>query len=676
MYNASLPKLSLKYQTINIFKSQIIQNTLDKFKCAGKAILILDSVASELISKYMTMTELISQGIFSVESLYVSRKPYRRCNAIYIIQCTEENFKLISKDFISEDKRLYENCHIFLLDGVGNYSNLVTQCMTQHLKSFSSFSIKYSILDKNLYYFGQKNNFNPLTNLYHFNENINNICIEQLFSICKITQTYPNIIYFIHDKNCKYIATQLNTLNEKYFTKQKKIVRNGKLLITSRLIDMVAPLQFDLNYGHLLFENFKSENSQQSDKNMITMNIDGKNTDIILDYNDNLYDKYKLYSLYEVLNILPDDFNAFMKSDISKVNRVSQMETLNEMGNAIRNFGKYQTTTKLFSQHLKMAENVKNSAKRRNVMSLLDLQSSIVSGANPKGTKLPAEELENFILENKDLYEKNDVLRILFLVNYYNNELDINSLINIFNNKNKFTDKEKQLINFFKTSTYSQIDKNDLKNLNKSIILHRSKYKYNTMEEKEHSGDRRFLCVKESKITTLCDMCCKNQLPENNFQYVVKPLLLNQSIPNNKVYKANILLANDEDIQCDSSKNENLILFNLGGLSNYEISSIEKAKFNRQFDMNIIYGSNRIYNQKEYIDFINSSGIMQQQGNIYGKNKGGNKIMFPDDSNEKINDIEETTDNLKENEVVNVYNQSETKNFKNFGFNKYQGNRK
>ena len=157
MYNASLPKLSLKYQTINIFKSQIIQNTLDKFKCAGKAILILDSVASELISKYMTMTELISQGIFSVESLYVSRKPYRRCNAIYIIQCTEENFKLISKDFISEDKRLYENCHIFLLDGVGNYSNLVTQCMTQHLKSFSSFSIKYSILDKNLYYFGTKN---------------------------------------------------------------------------------------------------------------------------------------------------------------------------------------------------------------------------------------------------------------------------------------------------------------------------------------------------------------------------------------------------------------------------------------------------------------------------------------------------------------------------------------
>jgi len=72
---------------------------------------------------------------------------------------------------------------------------------------------------------------------------------------------------------------------------------------------------------------------------MINIDLDGKGikNDIILDYNDILYDKYKLYSIYDVLNILPSDLEKFNNNDVAKVNKVSQIKSMNEMSNAIKN---------------------------------------------------------------------------------------------------------------------------------------------------------------------------------------------------------------------------------------------------------------------------------------------------------------------------------------------------
>ena len=81
-------------------------------------------------------------------------------------------------------------------------------------------------------------------------------------------------------------------------------------------------------------------------------------------------------------------------------------------------------------------------------------------------------------------------------------------------------------------------------------------------------------------------MCCKNELPQNDFEYVVKPKIFNinnktsKKINNNK---ANLLIENiDLDLQSETPLNlDNLIIYNVGGLSTYEISSLEKAKKNK-----------------------------------------------------------------------------------------------
>ena len=669
MQKKNLPKQSLKGSILDLFTSDIIQDILESYNCSEQCVLILDEKSSHLISNYFTMADLISKGIFSIELLRKLRKPFETYQAIYIISNTPESIDLLVKDFDynSDDKEhfsFYKNCHVYLIDPLTKNRNIFNSMMNEYflrkIKTFKEIFFDFIALDRNLYYFGEEYNFNPIYQLFFLQDNQlqNNICIKKLYSICLMTQTFPNIIYFIHDANCKYIAEKLSQKLETYYTNQKKIVKNGTLLITSRLLDLPGPIQFDLNYDHLLFESYK--NNSDSEKKMINIDLQGNGKKkIILDHNDILYDKYRLLNIYDVLNTLPTDLDKFNSSDIAKINKVSQMESLNEMDQAIKNFNDYQYMTRLFSQHLDIAKRVNENCQKRNIMNLVDLQSTIMAGQDDNGSKVPIQELNSRISKNKEHFTKSDIMRLLFLMRYYNPDNDINEITDNMSNKMNITGDNLKMIEFFSPERCS-IDENVMNRLNREIILFRGRNKYSNLNS-ENRKDKRYICVRESKLTTLCDMCCKNELPEEDFTYVIKPKLMNANKINKK-YKANILIQNqDLDLQSENMLNiDNLIVFNVGGLSTYEISSLEKGIKNKQFNMNLIYGSNQIYNHEEYLRYIDDyfkgkSGIVKDM-NI-NLNNNYNKtidIEGENDSREGLKYTQNTIEKLNENQQQKI----------------------
>ena len=238
MLKGNLPKYSLKGSVIELFKTYIIQEIIEKYNASGKCILILDEKSSHIISNYFSMTDIISQGIFSVELLSKVRKPFETYNAIYIISNTQESVNLLVNDFDNDLNgtphcSCYKYCHLYIIDPISQNQSILDSLLNQNLlrriKTFKELYLDYTPLDRNLYYFGQEYNFNPIYQIFCVNDNNlqNNICIKKLYSICLVTQTYPNIIYFVHDQCCKYIATNLNKKLETYYTNHKKIVRNG-----------------------------------------------------------------------------------------------------------------------------------------------------------------------------------------------------------------------------------------------------------------------------------------------------------------------------------------------------------------------------------------------------------------------------------------------------------------
>ena len=687
MINNTLPINSLKNKTIELFQKEMIEDIIINNQLNCKCLLIMDNISSNLISKYMSFSEIINSGIFSIDSIYKKRKPYKSFGAIYLISSNENTIKLVLNDFKSEKKRLYKWCFLFSINKIRDniIELLLNKKFIRRIKALKEINISYIPLDKNLFYFGPKKNYNSLYHLFtneNNNKTINKIDIEKICSICKVTKTYPNIIYFIHDPICKILAIKINKKLKKYFEKIK-IEKNGILLLISRKLDIISPIQFDLTYGHLLFELYKNYNKKE--ENAIKINLEGKDQNIILNYNDVLYEKYKVMDLSQLMINLNKDIELFMQSDMAKLEKRENLN-IEEMNTAVKNISEYKYLSPLYSRHLKIVEDINKKSIERNIMKIIDLQSTIISGANYKGKKKGANHILKKITENKNNFKKNDFMRLLCIIKYYNKESDINNLINIIESDSiKFNDNEKNIINFFSIEN-TKINEEILKNFDKYIILHRNKYKYNTQEEIENKKDKRYLCIKESKITTICDMLSKNEIPKDLFEYLEPP-------SNNINYEnIKINIFNENNIKKDDKEKQNLIIYNIGGMSNYEISSLEKSNEIGQFNFNIIYGSNNIYNYEEYFKEIKEylegkNGIINENENEEELNLNNEleelevkeekkenkrqKRKYKEDINKKEENEFNDNNNIKiEMKEIKSDEKEEKKDYNNIGTNK------
>ena len=287
IYN-NLEENSLKKKTIELFEKEMLKDIITSYNLNCKCLLIMDNISSKLISKYLTLSETINSGLFSIESIYKKRKPYKTFGAIYLISPSDSSIQLVLNDFKSEKKRLYKWCFLFILNKITDHilelllhkkfirrikvlkevnllELLLNKKFIRRIKVLKEININYIPLDKNIFHFGKNGNFNSLYHLYASDDDnklLNKIDISKICSVCKVTKTYPNIVFFIHDPICKKIAIKINKKLKKYFS-DLGIEKNGILLLTSRKLDLIAPIQFDLTYGHLLMELFKNKEKKR-----------------------------------------------------------------------------------------------------------------------------------------------------------------------------------------------------------------------------------------------------------------------------------------------------------------------------------------------------------------------------------------------------------------------------
>ena len=621
MFEPKLPSNSLLKKTKDIISLKIFKEILKSLK--DKYILIVDKRGSYFLNNFFTLTEIIDMGIISIESIYFERKPYPNNEAIYIISGCEESINNLSNDFIKEKNRLYKACHIFTLDAINDdLINLILQKeqnnFYKYIKTLKQIMINFIPIDKNTFSFGNDNNFNCFCNLYDNEKNkiTTEITIDKLVSVCESLDNYPNIAYFSPDKYCKLIAEKVNTELKQYFTKKKNLKKNGILLITTRYIDFLAPIQFGLIFQHTILESLKKKDDKYINKASYTYKIKEndkeveKEKEIILNYKNEVYNKYKNMPIDEVLQKGDEELKAFLNSDTGKLHKIEN-DDKNEidLGFAINNVSKYHYNVNLFSQLINMSKQVDTILKSRNIMSLIEVQKELISKINHKGKKIPDKEIVSLIKDNKDLFKKDDLIRILCFIKYQYPKISTEDLINnIESGKIKLSETDKKIINFFDKGKCLK-NPDIIDQLEDLIISYREENNYDTKEEKENENDKRYPYVKESKLTTLCDMCGKNKLPKAFFSFVEKP----ENLPEKKV---NINLGlfgnNKNDDEEDEKSKQNLILYNIGGLSNYEIASLEKGVDAGHWGLNLILGANKIYNYKEY--FIELNNYMK--GNI------------------------------------------------------------
>ena len=600
MFEPKLPQNSLLKKTKDKICINIFKETLNKLK--EKCILIVDKRGSYFLNNYFTVSELINLGIISVESIYFIRKPYQNHEALYIISACKESINNMSDDFIeTKEKPLYKSCHVFTLDELNEeLMNLILtkKHLLKYIKTLKQIMIDYIPIDKNIFTFGNDRNFNSLFNLYDFEKDpiTNEISISKLLTVCECLDNYPNIAYFSPDKNCKLIAEKVNSGLKKYYSKKKNIKRNGILLIVSRFLDFLAPIQFGLNYQHLLLELLKKRDDKYYNKVSIKDEKNKTEKEIILDYKKDIYNKYKNLPIYDAIKKCDEDFRNFTKSDVGKMHKINEDKNI-DLALALKNVPKYHHYVESYSQQINLSSEIDKLAKKRNIMSLLDIQQKVISKINEKGKKMPEKDIIALIKDNKGLFSQSDLMRLLCLIKYSYPKINIEDLIsNIESNNIKFKESDKNIINFFDKKK-CLLNTDVIDQLEQSLITYRTKNYNQTKEDLENKNDKSYPYIKESKFTTLCDMCSKNELPKTFFSYVEKP----ENLPQKVKINLGLFGSKQED---DNDSNQNLILYCIGGLSNFEVASMEQGLEIGQWGLNLILGANKIYNYKEFFGEI------------------------------------------------------------------------
>jgi syntaxin-binding protein 1 len=346
---------NLKALSTQRILKDMIQDTKNIVE-AGFLIIVVDDYTVKILSSFLTMTEVLNEGIFSIERLQTKRQAYPKYDALYFISPTNESCELLAKDFENEKKPMYRRIHIYFSHEIMDIvlEKIVTPGVVKRTKTCKELNLSFLIKDKNLFDIGLPGALKLFT-VKNNTENRDRLlsCVkERLASVCAVLRENPHIQYQGNSKIASRLGEYMNAHLSEFFNTRTCNEKRGILLIVDRTIDISSPLLHDYNYETMIYDLFTTKDNE----------LEFNEKKYKLDEKDELWMKYKNKHMCQVFEELQRDFDAFMQNDYNKVNK-SEEQSFDEMANVLRDMKGYKHKTALFTLHLKLAEEITNVIK-------------------------------------------------------------------------------------------------------------------------------------------------------------------------------------------------------------------------------------------------------------------------------------------------------------------------
>ena len=643
---------SLRYLTTNRMIDDLIENSLQLAQDSF-TLIIVDSYSAKLLSNYLTMTDILNKGIFSVESIYNTRQNFPNYNAIYFISPTENSINLLKKDFLNKPK--YKQILIYFTHKIEEniFNLLIINNIIKRTILCKELNLSFFIKENNVFDFNFESGLKIFTLDDINKENLIKSISYRLFSVCSTLKFFPYIQYQNNSKLCCRLCEILENLLQE-FGRTKNLQRNGILLLTDRTYDPMTPLLHDYVYEPLVYDIF-SDKINKNDEIDVNFENEAQNNNIInTNSNENkkvkkilkLSDKYELWNSYKLLHFahvlekISEDIENFQASDLSKVKKKNDSVNLDDMANIITKMSSYKLKSAELSNNYYLAKELKELITKNFIKEIIKLEQQIVTGESENNVKIKERDLfKNFTILKAKLQNNREELIRLLLILYTNLLIPEND----FNHLSGKLELNEDLI--FKNLTFLGVNKFDGNKIDrrKNVLLKREKKNNNLII---NDSDAKFVGLSSNpKFEILIEKASNFELDLNEFPFKNWSKEFFPKIQKKGGTKG--LFGGKNDDLNENDDLGKLLFFNIGGLSRNEITSIQKLEKNNLVNHKIIIGSTQLYTAKEYI-----KNIRDIQNN-YSKELGNDIIN--DNMDAKIgnnNDSNRSNDNLiNENDI-------------------------
>lgn len=577
----SLKTLANSRITVDLLDSSINN---DQNHCPF-TLLVVDNYSSKVLSSYLTMSDLLNRGIFSVELITNKRNRFPNYGVIYFISPTLKSINCLINDFADLKHPTYSRIFLYFTHRLPEVlmDKLVTEGIIKRTIFFKELNLSFFTKEDTVFDFGWESGLKIFSCDEATEEKLLQSLCDRLFTVLTTLNIHPYIQYQSNSKFC----TKLSEKIEKVFSTFsfcRNFKKEGILLLTDRSIDATSPLLHDYNYRALCYDLMEVKN------NTIELN----NKKIVLSDDDELWHSYKLLHIAEVFHKLSKDFEEFQKSDLSKVGNTEDMDSFSDMANALANVSSYKLKTSQLSNQIHLAEELNKKYKSNSIYDLIELEQDIVSGENDGGKINNRDIFKKFtITKTKLTNQREDFIRILLTLytSLSIGEKDFKVL------SGKLTDEEEAIL---KSLGYLGINmKNEQNKIERrKVDLIRDKVSIvgdNVSKNMNYSSLRsspNISVIVEQASNYLLD---KDKFPFRNWDKGEMPKF------EKKFGTRNLFGGNDSNLT-ELSSMEPLIVFNIGGLSHNEIASLEKLQKNNVVNHRIYIGTTNIMNATEYLN--------------------------------------------------------------------------
>ena len=622
--------LTLKSLANTRITVDLLSSTIENIqKTCPFTILVVDNYSAKVLSSYLTMSDLLNRGIFTVELITNKRNRFPNYGVIYFISPTQKSISKLIEDFSNLKRPKYNRAYIFFTHRLPEnlLEMLVTDGVIKRTMVLKELNLSFFTKEENVFDFDWESGL-KIFNCSEENQNkmLQSIC-DRLFTVLTTLNIHPYIQYQGSSHLCKILGQKIEDIftNNKFC---KNLKKEGILLLTDRSIDVTTPLLHDYNYRSLIYDLMEVKNN--------TINLNNKK--IVLSDDNELWKNYKLLHIAEVFQKLSKDFDDFQKSDLSKIGKNSNMDSFSDMANALTNMSSYRIKTNQLSSQIHLAEELNKIYKNNHIYEIIELEQDIVSGVNDGGKINNRDIFKNFTITKSKLNnQREDFIRILLTLytSLSIDEKDFNFL------SGKLTEEESGVLGGMTKIGFNPQSSGKKNERRKNNII---REKISLVGEKI-AKKVTFSSLRSSpNIAILAEQASNYLLDREQYPYINWD---REDLPKvEKKFGTKNLFDTDSNKEADLSELEPMIVFNIGGLAYNEITSLEKLQNNNTINHRIYIGSTGVMNAKEYMKQLRE--INDEFSKEIGKDCLDDELEEEDDKLIKNSDNKKKGNNDKE----------------------------
>ena len=622
--------LTLKSLANTRITVDLLSSTIENIqKTCPFTILVVDNYSAKVLSSYLTMSDLLNRGIFTVELITNKRNRFPNYGVIYFISPTQKSISKLIEDFSNLKRPKYNRAYIFFTHRLPEnlLEMLVTDGVIKRTMVLKELNLSFFTKEENVFDFDWESGL-KIFNCSEENQNkmLQSIC-DRLFTVLTTLNIHPYIQYQGSSHLCKILGQKIEDIftNNKFC---KNLKKEGILLLTDRSIDVTTPLLHDYNYRSLIYDLMEVKNN--------TINLNNKK--IVLSDDNELWKNYKLLHIAEVFQKLSKDFDDFQKSDLSKIGKNSNMDSFSDMANALTNMSSYRIKTNQLSSQIHLAEELNKIYKNNHIYEIIELEQDIVSGVNDGGKINNRDIFKNFTITKSKLNnQREDFIRILLTLytSLSIDEKDFNFL------SGKLTEEESGVLGGMTKIGFNPQSSGKKNERRKNNII---REKISLVGEKI-AKKVTFSSLRSSpNIAILAEQASNYLLDREQYPYINWD---REDLPKvEKKFGTKNLFDTDSNKEADLSELEPMIVFNIGGLAYNEITSLEKLQNNNTINHRIYIGSTGVMNAKEYMKQLRE--INDEFSKEIGKDCLDDEMEEEDDKLIKNSDNKKKGNNDKE----------------------------